>query len=296
MPETFISNPRMLLKLLRNFGHLIMNLKVNFVFNLSDNLCVMIENYLAEYCSDFLEQFHLVCSRTKKPFENLSKPLKKLIILTIDTKYHRKTDYMQFINEKKLPNIQHFCIQNPYHSESQNFETIHFISNPNKLQNFETVQHLTIGTVNWDTNFPFSFGNLKHFTVLGPSVLNDMLYEYIENLTHLETLKIMNFRLTGWKPELFGKLLQLPNILSNVVEMQFDFNDHMSPDHILHMLKQSQKLKKLSFHFMDGDESILRTIISKLSVEWKVHIIDPYENPLIFVLKHICYVFERITE
>lgn len=139
-----------------------------------------------------------MCRRSKKPFENLPKPLKKLIFLAIHTTYRQKTDHMQFINEKNLPNVQHVYISFPYRfCKPQNFETIHFISNPFKLQKFETVQHFTIDTVHWDTYIPFSFGNSEHFILLGCTELNDMLYEYINNLTHLGTLKIMYFRMTG---------------------------------------------------------------------------------------------------
>lgn len=67
---------KLLLKLLRNFGHLIRNLGIH-VRTLNDKLCIEIENYLVKYCSNSLQRLILV-SKSKLLFENLQKPFQNI--------------------------------------------------------------------------------------------------------------------------------------------------------------------------------------------------------------------------
>lgn len=53
-PEIMITEPIMRFRLLRNFGHMIRNLGINFN-NMNVKCCAEIENYLTKYCSNSLQ-------------------------------------------------------------------------------------------------------------------------------------------------------------------------------------------------------------------------------------------------
>lgn len=102
----------------------------------------------------------------------------------------------------------------------------------------------------------------------------------------------------------FYKILELPNVVSNVVEMQFATFQGISPEVILRFLKRSQHLKKLSTHnfiYFDqprGYSFLLQALSSNLNDEWKCSIVDPYKNAFqskLFMDRYECYVIERIN-
>lgn len=292
-PAIFIKNPTNLLKLLRNFGHIITNLGVNFS-QLNDNLCTEIENYLAEYCGNSLQRYTLICRTTKIPFEYLPKPMKNITFLRINTLWNQKIDHIQFLNETNLPNVRKILI---YGNGNQ-------LPDSKKIH-YENIEHFTI-CVHDEEKFPFSFGNLKHLILSGAIHLNDEFFECIGSLKKLQTLKIFRFSLEFKSSDSFGKLLQLPNILSNIVEMQFECRYFMSSDPILQFLKQSRKLRRLSLHFENDNtllhteyvirSNILQTITSNLTMEWTFRTINPYCLLPYSRLEQVCYVIEKTTD
>lgn len=290
-PPIRIRNPIILFKLLRNFGHLIQNLGIDFS-GVNVKICAEIENYLAQYCSDSLQRFSLMCNLSKIPFDNLKNPLKKVKALKVITVLPRKQNLIHFLNEINLPNVQHVIISSLGQELPISEKGIHY-----KNIEYFTIRYYPRPPM--DT-FPFSFGNLKHFTIVGGIYINDALCECISNIKHLRTLKIMKFSILN--SDSFSKLLRLQNILSNVEEMQFAFDKGMSAEVVICFLKQSRKLRKLTFHNFDFDHiknhlylKMLKTISSNLNDEWKVHIIDQYKNPFSDCLIHKCHVIERIN-
>lgn len=279
------------LKLLRNFGHLIKDLEFCYWVK-NPKVYVGIETYLSKYCSDSVQRLILICSRSKTPFENLQKPLKKVIAVTIFTAADESPNQIRFINDNNLPNVQHIHIFNNYRDQELNDSGgIHF----------ENVEYFTMHTHQIKT-YPFSFGNLKHFTIYGNVELNDAFCECISKIQHLKTLKIMSH--LSVSIESFSKMLKLQNVVSNVEEMQFEFDDSITPDLILQFLKQSQCLQKLSIHLnMISDcttiykySYLLQTIPSSLhdDDEWKSEIKDPYKNPYSStIFPHKCLVIEK---
>lgn len=102
----------------------------------------------------------------------------------------------------------------------------------------------------------------------------------------------------------FSKIFELKNILTNVVEMQLKFHENITPERVHRLLKQNEKLRKLSFHiyFEPAHRAIKyfsyleQTLPSNLDDKWKCYI-DPYHSPCLNVLGveiHRCFVIERI--
>lgn len=281
-----------MLKLLRNFGHLIRNLAVHFS-DLNIDLCAGIESYLAKYCPNSLQRLALQCHRFKIPFENLQKPLRNVTALKVYTVRDQKWDHIQFLNEINLPNVQHINLSNK--GCLQDSERIHY-------EYIERFEFVSLGTID---KFPFSFVNLKHLMLDGGIILNDELCNCINNIEHLRTLRIMEFR--GVNSNSFRKLLELKNIQYNLEEVQFKRNANMLTDDILHFLKQSKKLRKYTIHSFVGNNepeyvhiipyyfsNLLKTFPLKLGVEWKIHYNDSYENPYDMYNKYECIVIEKL--
>lgn len=287
-PQIFITKPVLVFKLLRNFGHMIRNLGINFR-KLNAKICTEMENYLAKYCAESLQRLSHDCNRTKIPFYNLPNPLKNVIALTIETTSINKQDHIQFLNEINLPNLRHLFIFDG--GSLQDSENIHY----------ENIEYFTLyGTY----MYPFTFGNLKHLTVTYGQI-NDDFCEFISNIKHLKTFRIMDIGKIDSNS--FSKLLKLKNIESDVSEMIFEFKFEMCPDAIFRFLKQSRALRKLSFyacmltgyrpHVAEAQRilEILQTISSKLDDNWMFNVIDPYRNPFAMCFNHKGFVFERIV-
>lgn len=283
-----------MLKILRNFGHLIENLGVQF-FTLDAAICAEIENYLARYCSDTLQRLSLTCNMLKIAFKDLQKPLKKVTVLTLVLKSDQDQSHIQFLNENNLPNLKSIYLYDTTYSR---------IRQHSKQICYENIEHFMIYSTEMT---PFSFGNLKHLTCAG-IVLSDAFCECISKIEHLETLKIMSFdfpmkwiRVSIPLSRSFDKLMDLQNILSNVVEMEFELTFWISQETILRCLKKSRQLRKLSFHSEKGFISSgklhknYEMIPPNLGVEWKFHVIDPYDDPFTF-LPSVCYVIDRIID
>lgn len=281
-----------MLKLLRNFGHLIRNLAVHFP-DLNIDLCAGIESYLAEYCSNSLQRLALRCHRFKIPFENLPKPLRNVTGLKVYAVRDQKWEHIQFLNENNLPNVKHIHLFNGGNLEDS--ESIHY----------EYIERFAFASPCAIDKYPFSFVNLKHLMLDGGIIINDELCNCISNIEHLTTLRIMHLRRVDSNS--FRKLLELKNIQCNLVEVQFKLNENMLTDDILHFLKQSKKLRKYTIHSFVGNDpkykyiipnyfsNLLKTFPSKLGVEWKIHYNDSYENPSDMYFKHDCVVIEKLT-
>ena len=293
-PKIFMDEPILLFKLLRNFGHLIRNLKIEF--SLFDTECgIAIQSYLEEYCSDSLQRFSFEPNELIKHFENLQRPFKNLLALKIDTAlYHKQNIYVQFINEKNLPNLQYFYMRR------------HCVDQQAKI-NHKYVEDFTITCLNMIT-FPFSFENLKHLTLYGNIKINDAFCEYIRSLKHLKILKIHSWVI--WNSNYFDKLLELQNIASNIEEIEIEVGDKLDPwqlnrqypaETILRFMKQCQNLRKMIFfHAYIHTESCAnyverwaQQLSLILSEEWKFNIIT--QPVLRDIFYHIYYEFERRT-
>lgn len=285
--EIIIENPKLLLKLLRNFGHLIKNLQIDYDVS-NAKVYVGIETYLANYCSDSVQRLKIKCSGFKNSFENLQKPLNKVIALSITTTALQPLSQIRYLNEKNLPNVQHIYIT--YLNKLNDSECVHF----------KNIEYFTMYTFKI-VSFPFSFGNLNHLTVYGNIVVNDSFCECISKIVYLKTLKIMSFLLLDL--DSFSKMLQLQNVVSNVVEMQFECHENISHKHVFRFLKQSQQLQKLSIHLNMKSNHIniykfklLQTSLSNLHDEWRCSIKDPYKSPFVYsVYPYKCLVIERIN-
>lgn len=291
-PEIFITKPITYFKLLRNFGHMTRNLGINFII-LNAKICAEIENYLSKYCSDSLERFSLICNRTKIPFDNLQKPFKKVVALKIHTILEQHRDHIQYLNETNYPNLQHLLIYN--RGNLKNSEKIHY----------EYIEHFTFFGM-WD-KYPFSFGSLTHLTIANAS-MNDEFYEFLGNVKHLKTLKIMKLSCDRYWSS--SKIFELQNVQSQVVEMSLQFYETMqtmSCDDIFRCLRQSQKMRKLSFHLWKFSRNeisrdvgrclrLCQTVTAKLGANWTFHVIDPFINPFQTFMRHICFVIERIID
>lgn len=289
--KQYITKSIILLKLLRNFGHLIKNLAINFGI-LSDKLCDEIENYLVEYCSDSLQGLFFQCCKTKILFENLQKPLNKVTALGIVmVKYHNEKN-IRYLNENNLPNLKHIYLDSIMKNTFQDSEIIHY----------KNVEHFThYGETNKSS---FSFDHLKHLTIAGTMQLNNAFCEYIGNIEHLQTLKIISFNYGNLSTDSFSKLFELENIVSNVVEMQIKFHKYISPEIVHRLLEKSQKLRKLSFHIqwseLDLFDYFTQTLPSNLNDNWKCYTIVPYKSEYLFNCEYLqylptkCFVIERI--
>lgn len=292
-PRIRIRNSIILLKLLRNFGHLIRNLRIDFWF-LNTKICDAIENYLATYCSDSLERFEVVCKgRSKTPIENLQKPLKKLKAMRIHTELNRQQNFVQFINESNLPNLQYLAIR--CLSDINPHEKIHH----------KNVEYLIVECKHLNA-LPFSFENLKHLNLLANFEVNDAFCEYIGNIKQLKTIKLQALY-RCWSADLLDKLLQ--NVPLNVEKIQFELRAanyrKMSIETISNFIKQSRNLRKFSFILTVGsiygtkDENTralelwLQELSLKLSEEWQSYMMDAYKY--IELRRYKCYVIERKT-
>lgn len=132
--------------------------------------------------------------------------------------------------------------------------------------------------------FPFSFENLKYFCAFGFFQLNDAFCEFIGNMQHLKTL---NLRKCGmFSSESLIKILELPNVSSNVVEMEIQFYKSISSEPILRFLKQSHNLKKIGFlsevesfwYDFDVYSNVMQNVLSNLEKEWTSYVITPNKN------------------
>lgn len=261
---------------------------------LSDKLCVEVENYLVKYCSDSLQRLFVKCGQPKTLFKNLQKPFKNVIALSIIVPTFQTKADIQFLNECTLPNLQHIYFYD-LGNGCQESETIHYKS-------IEYFDYKCMGRIQ---KFPFSFGNLRHFTIVGHVELNDAFCECIRNIEHLETLKISNYDMrTGTcSPDSFRKIFELQNIVSNVVKMHIQFHENITPELVHRFLKQSRKLRKLSFHvkipenyFEISFANLTQTLPPNLNDEWKCSTVEPYENPLLYTgALYKCFVVERVV-
>lgn len=120
-----------------------------------------IEIYLARYGSDSLERFDLRCQRLKTPFENSQTPFKKLKALRLRTRLDKQQNFVQFINESNLPNLQYL-----YKA------TLGANINPHEKIHHKNVEYLTVESRQMNT-FPFSFENLKELHFFGNTEVND---------------------------------------------------------------------------------------------------------------------------
>lgn len=234
-PEILISNPLIALKLLRNFGHMIENLGIDFRY-FNTKVSIEIENYLARYCSDSLQRLSLVCSTLKIHFEGLRKPLKNVSALKIQAVRDQIENQIRFLNESNLPNVKHIYICGEGTPSHDYGKKIHF----------ENIEYFTL---TWARiKFPFSFGNLKHFIISGFGFkLNDAFCECIGNIDHLETLKIMMMAQFSTNSDAFRKMLELQNVQTNVVELQFQYDKRMCPDDIVRFFKKKWKTEKIEY-------------------------------------------------
>lgn len=294
-PQIGISNPILAFKLLRNFGHMIRNLGIDFtVFNAK--ICAEIENYLVEYCCDSLQRLSLVCGSLdnlmKIPFDDLKKPLKNVTTVKIQTIHNTKLNHIRFINQNNLPNVKHILI---YHDAT-------YLDDSEQKIHYETVEYFTVIYAGFQiTKYPFSFGRLKHiiFKYLHIQLI-DAFSEFINSIGHLQTLKIMNM---DFQMDQFQKVLELENIQSNIVELQFAYIKHVSTDDIVRFLNQSHKLRKLTIHqniwfkcFENYIPSLVETMSSKLNVEWKVCNINLRKHPFEGCSEYTACVIERIID
>lgn len=288
----FITNP---LKVLRNFGHIIKNLGISFN-DLNATLHVEMENYLAEYCSDSLQRLHLLCNRSKMVFKDLRKPLRNVTVLKMGMHRVQKINHIQFLNENNLPNVNSITI---LHRSS---EDITLLQKSEKIH-YEKIEYFEIASHKLNT-YPFSFGNLKHLTISGRCEINDAICEFISNVKDLKTLKMMSM-LYLLHPDSFRKMLELQNILSNLVKMQFEYRKGMAADDVLRFMNQSQNLKKMIIYLdttntgiQAGSLNFMQTMTSNLDVQWTFHVKqnDPERERYHPYWADIKYIFERIID
>lgn len=289
-PLIIITEPIIVFKLLRNFGHLIRNLGINFAV-LEAKICTEFENYLIKYCSDTLQRFSLGCNMRKFLFVDLKKPFKKMIALKIRTILKQKQDHIQFFNETNFPNVNHLIIYD-CGGNLQNSEKIHY----------ENIKYFTYFGLHLK-KFPFSFKSLEHL-ILSYIIIDDDFFDFVGNNKHLKTLKIWKI-VHGGKRNWLRNFSELPNIQSNLVELSFEFNQNVCVDEIFLFVKQCRQLKKLSFHqenhdsrdfeAVDRGTRAFQTISSELGAGWRSHIIDPYTISIAFY-KHISFSIERIID
>lgn len=289
----YIENPTILLKVLRNFGCIINSLGIDFQKIRNEKLCVEIENYLATYCSNSLQKLSLTSNQSKIVFSDLQKPFKKVIELKIQLGHLQYQGHLQFLNEINFPNVSSIKLDECYFKHP---EIIHY----ENIENF-TLHCLTILT------YPFSFGNLKHLTLLGLVTVNDALCQCISGIKYLKTLKIIDH--DHFNSDSFRKILELENILSNVEEMHFKYDTRMSVDDILRFLKRNQNLRKLSFckkknrmefyYAQFYNAQFVQPLSTNLGDGWKCYIMDPFLNPFYryfntYTREEYCFVIERI--
>lgn len=281
-----ITNP---LKLLRNFGHIIKNLRISFK-HLSVKHCTEVENYLVRFCSESLQRFVVMCNTSKIIFKDLQKPLKNVTDLKIMMGKHQNLDHIRFLDENNLPNVNNVYIW--YYDELKD------LSVSGKLH-YKNIEHFEICAIRLGV-YPFSFENLRHLTTDGNCIVNDALCEFIGRLNDLKTLKIKN-TMFGFNLDPFRKILKLQNISSNIVELQFPYHPKISSNDVLLFLKQTRKLRKLSIpgsvpyitHYSD----FLQEITSNLDTEWTHHARDLlHKEPGYHHSDKRCLFIERIID
>lgn len=277
-PRILIVKPQILFKLLRNFGHLIRNLGVDFS-ELSVKICAGIQMYLVEYCSNSLERFAFE-TRNNRVFDQLHKPLEKLISLAMQAEVNVGTFSFQFINEINLPNLQDFMLES------------YAIDTPDSIQH-KNVEHLTIGH-SYKCNFPFLFENLKYLTLQGMIEITDALCEFIDKMVNLKVIKIMT-NPSRLHPDSFNRLLNLQIVLTNVEEVEFSFDiDHSKKqliETVFRFMSHSPNVKKVSFrlYFEQLEDAWFREFSPTLNADWISYIIQ--RNPDLFESR--CVIFER---
>lgn len=291
-PNICITNPAIILKLLRNFGNMLINITVNFR-SFSVEGCVEIENYLAEYCSNSLELLSLSFNPSRIVFQGSSIPFIRVIRLRVEINYTE--DLRSFLNLNGMfPNIQYLFFQD--YSGIQYYDTIAF----------GNMEHFSLYTDSLVADTPISFNKLKHFCYDGRDrgrglYLNDNLYKVFSGGVHLKTLDIKRISLID--SDAFAKLLKSESFLSNVQEIKMELVNDIPPDCVVRYLAESHSLQRLTLYKVLTSErlwpfqlnqviwsNILRTIISSLSAEWKYYVTN-LENP-----KLECHVFERVTD
>lgn len=260
----------MLLKLLRNFGHLINILGIDY-WKINAKICAEFEkNYLAKYCSDSLERLYLDCDKNKITFEHLQQPFKKLTTLGIyHNGFHTKTRYL---NDKMLPSLRHMIYLNNCPTEIE-CEDIHY----------KNIEYFSLVSIVPMDKFPFTFDNLKHLCVHGSIVANDAFCELIENIKHLKTLKLLIYR--EQSSDSFRKIIGIQNILLNVVEIEIEFQKSLSLEIILELLKRSKNLKKICFvsytnpykYKFELYSNMMHAVTSNLESEWTSFVITSPE-------------------
>lgn len=272
---------------LRNFGHIIENFRARFS-RINAELCAKIENYLAIYCSDSLKRLAMTCNSSRIVFKDLSEPFKKVTDLRIFLVLEQTYDHIQFLNEGNLPNLNKVEIHS---HKSNNLEELE------QKIHFENIEYFKFWAYEND-KYPFSFGNLKHLTIGGGCQVNDVLCECIGSVGDLRTLGILT-RKYALNSGSFRKILELPNVLSNLEEIQFKYIEDMSLDDVLRFLKSSKNLRKMTFHkylYCEQTDIVynnfLEMLSSNMGVEWKLYLV-PRSNGFFIYTVH---VIERIID
>lgn len=280
-------------KVLRNFGHMIKNFRVHF-WEINAKHCTEIENYLAIYCSDSLQRLTMTCNTSKIAFKDLQKPLKKVTYLKIIIITDDETiEHIQFPNESNLPNLNEIEIFS---------NCLYFFEQSSKKLHYDNIEYFTYWA--WrERIFPLSFGKLKHLTTAANCQVNDAFCECIGNIKDLKTLKILSTMFFSNSERKFGKMLELPNILSNLEELQFQYSYSISLNDILPFVKHNQSLRKLSIHMDTTNDFVnknylhfLETISSNLGIGWKFHTSDILHKNEYYYAANICYVAEKIID
>lgn len=264
-----LTNP---LKLLRNFGHIIKNLRISFK-NLSVKQCTEVENYLVRFCSESLQRFVVMCNTSKIIFKDLQKPLKNVTDLQIMMDKNQNLDHIRFLDENNLPNVNNVYISC--------YDELKDLTSVSGKLHYKNIEYFEISATRTGV-YPFSFENLKHLTTDGNCIVNDALCEFIGHLNDLKTLKIRN-TMFGFNLDPFRKILKLQNISSNIVELHFPYHPKISSNDVLSFLKQTRKLRKLSIPAsvpFPYDSNFLQEITSNLDSEWTHHARDLlYKEP-----------------
>lgn len=276
------------LKVLRLFGHSIKHLSINFSI-LNRNLCTIVENYLALYCSESTRKLYIVNNRTRIALEDLQNPLKKVTYFGISTGVEQSSRNIQLVNEKNLPKVNDIEVRvlAPYEDHSPN---VHF----ENIENF-TLRGIRI------YEYPYSFGRLKHLKIDGLYMINDAFCEWIGEIQDLQTLQILHTQYL-LIPGCFTKILNLPNVLSNLQEIFFEYSDEIFAEDIIRFLKISQNLRKLRIHMKRNHYKIrgnygtfLEILSSNLDGNWKYHKEDICQQPG-YYFSDLLYVVERIID
>lgn len=296
-PKIYITNPVTILRLLRNFGHMLKHIYINFDF-FDAKFCAEIEWYLAEYCSESLSRLSLRCNSSKILFEHLHKPLANVRTVGIYVYENQKLTHLQF-NEKYLPRLKYLYMSNESSRVMHYSDPIHF----------ENIEYFLVRTYAFCrfAKFPLTFAKLKHLVFMC-FMLNDEWCSFVGNIQHLMTLEMYRI---GENP-LLGKMFELPNFLSNIEELVLDVNPYMLADDFLRFLEKSRALKTLTLIIdnaggknmsLDARErvkkldDIVKPIVSQLDSKWKFNIINPFTHPYQgtdVYFRYYCYVIERV--